>query len=180
MKKIFKFLDDYFEEVLMNILLWSLVITMTMQIFFRYALGQPLSWSDEVCRYVFIWFTFLGVSYCTLTNNHIRIDIIETLIPKLKKPFMIIGDIIIFAFLCYMIVPSFNQLMDVKNKEVTSPALLMPMWIVYASLFLALVLTFLRLVQKYYRYFTGKQYIRGTVAGETDVEELEDVKEGEA
>ena len=173
MKKIILYLDDHFEEVLLNILMWGIVITTTLQIVCRYVFKSPLSWSDEVCRYLFIWFTFLGISYCTQTNNHIRIDIIETLVPKLKKLFMFVGDAMLLAFMVFMLVPSYRQLIDVKNKNVTSPALMMPMWIVYLSFFVAIILTLLRLVQKYYRYFTHKQYIRGESSSEVDnVEEV--------
>ena len=172
MKKVLKAFDEHFEEYLMNFCLWGLVFLMTLQIFCRYVLNSPLSWTDEVSRYLFVWFTFMGVSYCTLTDNHIRIDILETLVPKLKKPFMFIGDAMVLAFALYMYIPSWKQLLDLKARKVTSPALMIPMWIVYLSLFLALTLVTIRLIEKYIRYFTGKQYILTKGPMETDVEEV--------
>lgn len=41
------------------------VVVMSVQVFCRYFLGDPLIWAEELCRYLLIWITFLsaGVAY---------------------------------------------------------------------------------------------------------------------
>ena len=60
-------------------------------------------------RYVFIWFAFIGLSYGIRYNCHIRIDIFETFIPKLKVPLMVIDDIGFFIFCALLWVPGWNS-----------------------------------------------------------------------
>ena len=62
MKKVIRWLDQHFEEVLMAIFLSGVVIMMTTHVFFRYVMKAPLSWTEEATRYMFIWFVFLGMN----------------------------------------------------------------------------------------------------------------------
>lgn len=43
----------------------TVVVIMSVQVFQRYFLNDPLIWAEEVCRYLLIWITFLsaGVAY---------------------------------------------------------------------------------------------------------------------
>lgn len=64
MKKTLHWLDENLEEFLLVVMLAAMTLIMGIQIFSRYALGQSLSWSEEVTRFLFIWSGFLSVSYC--------------------------------------------------------------------------------------------------------------------
>jgi len=65
MKKTLNWLDENLEEFLLVVMLAAMTLIMGIQIFSRYALGQSLSWSEEVTRFLFIWSGFLSVSYCS-------------------------------------------------------------------------------------------------------------------
>ena len=65
MKKTLHWLDENLEEFLLVVMLAAMTLIMGIQIFSRYALGQSLSWSEEVTRFLFIWSGFLSVSYCS-------------------------------------------------------------------------------------------------------------------
>ncbi|MDD2598284.1 MAG: TRAP transporter small permease [Kiritimatiellae bacterium] len=43
-------------------------------VFFRYVLNHSLSWSDEMVRYLFVWFTMLGAAVTLREREHIRVD----------------------------------------------------------------------------------------------------------
>lgn len=53
--KTLKFLDKHLEEFIMVLLLSSIVVIMLFQIIRRYIFNDSLSWSEEFCRYCFIW-----------------------------------------------------------------------------------------------------------------------------
>lgn len=154
--KFIKWLNDNLEETLMGISLWFIVLIMGLQVVMRYIFKQSISWSEESSRYFFIWFTFLGISYAVHNNSHIRLDIIETLIPKLKKPLEITGDVFFLAFCVYMIKPGMKVISFLMGSNQLSPALQFPMYFVYASLLIGLFLTTFRLIQKYVVKFMNK------------------------
>ena len=51
--KAVKWLDRHFEEILLVTLLFIMMIIMGIQIVARYALGNSLSWSEEITRFCF-------------------------------------------------------------------------------------------------------------------------------
>jgi TRAP-type C4-dicarboxylate transport system permease small subunit len=83
------------------IILFSVVfVTMLLQIFFRYVLDSPLVWTEELCRYLFIWTCFLGWTIALRQKSHIRISFfIERLPPSLAKGVTFVFQILIFVFL---------------------------------------------------------------------------------
>ncbi|MBQ3663813.1 MAG: TRAP transporter small permease [Clostridia bacterium] len=155
--KVLKWIDDHFEEVLLIILMWALVIVMTLGVVFRYVFRSSLSWSDEVCRYVFIWFTYLGLSYGVLKGAHTRIDIIETLHPKLKKPLEYIGDALFFAFSIFILRHAYTTWVNLRLSNQTSPAMRLPMWIVYMSFMVGFTLVIIRFIEKYIKKLVARR-----------------------
>jgi TRAP-type C4-dicarboxylate transport system permease small subunit len=110
-------------------------------------------------RFIFIWFVFIGMSYCVRENIYLRVDLLETLLPRLKKALGIVQDLVFFAFCAYMIRPALSGIGMLWRNGQTSPAMDVPMYLVYASLLAGFVLSLFRLVQKWYRQ------IRGAAAG---------------
>lgn len=56
------------------ILFAVILMIMIVSIFYRYVLNNSLSWSDEMVRFAFVWFTFLGAAIVFRDNAHIRVD----------------------------------------------------------------------------------------------------------
>jgi len=69
--KLVKWLDKHLEEILLVALLFVMMIIMGIQILARYALGNSLSWSEEITRFCFIWTGFLSISYCVKNSKSI-------------------------------------------------------------------------------------------------------------
>ena len=51
------------------------------QVVFRYFLGAPLVWSDELARYLFVWASFLGWILAARRRSHLSIDMLATKLP---------------------------------------------------------------------------------------------------
>ena len=49
-------------EIAIMVLMAFLVVIVVLSVIFRYILLSPLTWSEEVGRYVMIWLGFLGAS----------------------------------------------------------------------------------------------------------------------
>lgn len=149
LKKNLSWLDQHLEEVIIIILLGLMVIIMGIQVFMRYVLAKSLPWPEELTRYLFIWFVFLGISYGIRYNIHIKVDIIETVFPKVKPFLIVIQDLLFLTFCIMMIRPSINGVNMMIRTGQTSPAMNLPMCFVYLSLLMGFCLAIIRLVQKY-------------------------------
>jgi TRAP-type C4-dicarboxylate transport system permease small subunit len=145
----------------MSFSLWLIVVIMFLQIVMRYVFNNSLSWPEEFSRYLFIYLAFLGISYAVHTNTHIRMDILETIIPRLKKPLGYIGDIFLLGFCLYLFKPGLKVLKFLIRTNQTSPAMELPMYWVYLALFIGLCLTIFRVIQKYSMSIIKKRKNKG-------------------
>ena len=154
--KVLSWLDKHFEETIMIAIVWIATAVSTLQVVMRYVFTNSLSWPEELNRYLFIWFSYLALSYSVRYDCHTRIDIFETLIPKLKKPLGVVCDVGFAPFCIYMIQPGWNVISQLIESGQTSSAMRLPMYIVYLALFCGLILSLIRLVQKYVLKFMGR------------------------
>lgn len=96
--KVLKWLDQNLELTFSSILLVGMVITVCLQIFSRYIFPSPISWTEEVTRYLFVWMVFASIGIAARRGKHIKITLMHSLFPKLDFVFNI------FADLCFMLV----------------------------------------------------------------------------
>lgn len=68
-------IDIATETVAATLLVWTVVIALV-QVFFRYVLNDSLSWPEEMARFAFVWFVFLGAAMVTRRARHIVIDLL--------------------------------------------------------------------------------------------------------
>ena len=70
----------------------ALVVVMTvvvfLQVVYRYVLTQPLHWSEELARYLFVWLSILGATLGLQKRGHFGLDIILRMLPKQAKRYM--------------------------------------------------------------------------------------------
>jgi len=58
-----------------------IVVVGLAQVLFRFVLSSPLSWSEELVRYVFVWSVFLTAAIAFNLNSHISIDFLTSWYP---------------------------------------------------------------------------------------------------
>ena len=56
-------------------LLVAMVGVVSVQIVYRYVLGNPLIWTEEIARLLFVWVVFLGSAYAATSSSHLRLDL---------------------------------------------------------------------------------------------------------
>ncbi len=114
----------------------------------RYLFDNSLSWSEELARYLFIWMTYIGISYGVKKNRHIKVDVALKLFPqKLRGYVVLLSDIIFMVFAAVIVYESFALSMKIFGFKQTSPAMGLPMGIVYLAPVTGFAITALRLVQ---------------------------------
>lgn len=87
-------------ECLVGILMTVMTVVVIIGVFYRYVLGDALSWTEEMARYVMIWMCFLAASVLVREGGHIGISILRDMAPPAGKTvFLVVADIASIAFL---------------------------------------------------------------------------------
>jgi TRAP-type C4-dicarboxylate transport system permease small subunit len=64
-------------------LLGAVIILVLVQVYTRYVMNQPLTWTEEIARFSMVWFTFLAASYVAAERRHIRVVFFARLLGNL-------------------------------------------------------------------------------------------------
>lgn len=68
-------------ELIAGLLIGAITVLVTVQVFARYVLNNTPPWSEELCRYLFIWVSFLGACVATRRAAHLGVDSLVTRLP---------------------------------------------------------------------------------------------------
>ena len=117
-------------------LLGVMVLNVSWQVFSRYVLANPSSFTDELARYLMIWLGVLGTAYVSGKRLHVAIDILHSQLSLSSQKTMqkVIFSIVILAtFLIFIIGGSrlvyLSYLLGQK-----SAALQIPLYLVYVCI----------------------------------------------
>lgn len=84
-------------EITTIILFCFMIITVLIQVFYRYILNNPIMWIEELSRILLIWNIFLGSIVAHYNYEHPGIDYFISKIPtNLKKYFELLIHFIIY------------------------------------------------------------------------------------
>lgn len=111
--KTLKFLDKHLEEFIMVLLLSSIVVIMLFQIIRRYIFNDSLSWSEEFCRYCFIWMMFVAFSYSARLGSDLRVDALISMLPQGCRNIIEIINLI----LCIMVAGFCSATRFLRNSD---------------------------------------------------------------
>lgn len=101
------------------------------QVFFRYFLDDPLVWSDELARYLFVWVSFLGWIIAARRRSHLSIDMAATRMgPRGKAVLRAFGALAAIAFAA--ILAWYGWRIAVRNLDVETTTLFFSQGVVYA------------------------------------------------
>jgi TRAP-type C4-dicarboxylate transport system permease small subunit len=120
-------------EIFLVILMSVLVIDVLWQVFSRYLLASPSSFTDELAGYLLIWVGMLGAAYVAGRQEHLAIDIVlQRSRPSVKKRLSLIIHLMILLFAVAVMAVGGIILMYTRFAlEVKSAALQLPLGYVY-------------------------------------------------
>jgi TRAP-type C4-dicarboxylate transport system permease small subunit len=94
MEKFIHVLYDYIIEYIVRLIGVLLITTVLMQIFTRIFFKIPFSWTDELARFTFIWYCFLGSVLTMHKKMHLGIDYFES---KMKERGRFVNRVFVYA-----------------------------------------------------------------------------------
>lgn len=146
--KVLKWLDKHLEEMILIVLLVLIVVVMLYQIVRRYFFNSSLTWSEEFCRYAFVWFIFIALPYSIRLGTELRMDALLSQLPagaqKMAKMILAVISLCIAAFLFYQ---SFGSVRDAAAVGEITPGLHMPKQYLYLSMVVGFGLAVIRYIQ---------------------------------
>ncbi len=125
-------IDSYLGTFL-SILMTLMTLDVLWGVFTRYALGSQASWSEELARFLLIWIGILGAAYASGQKMHLAIDLLSPKLSesKAKKLALFIKSLIILFVFLVLVVGGFRLIYISQVLGQTSPALRLPMSVVY-------------------------------------------------
>ncbi|MFN3661963.1 TRAP transporter small permease [Yoonia sp.] len=154
--KALRFLEANLERFTLAAILLAMVVILAAQVVFRYLLGSPLVWSEELARYLLIWCTFIGVSLAVREGRNISVDLLPVMAGQrwLRSfgVFALMSSALFFALMVWYSVPLTQRIAQIGQK---SPGLGLQMWVVYAAVPVGMGLAFLRALQALWRIARG-------------------------
>ena len=147
--KVIKWLDDNLEEFFLVIFLVLIAVVMLIQIFARYLFNSSLSWPEEFCRYCYIWTVFLSISYTIKRGNMLRVGIVMDMFPTvIQNTIKLLVNLIMLVLFCVFFRYSLVVVDNIRNlTQEVSPAMQLPMWIMYLSTTIAFGLSAIRTLE---------------------------------
>ena len=104
------------------------------QVFTRYILGRPSSWSEELVSYLFAWMALFGASLVVGERGHMNIPLlVEESTPNVRKGLSILAEMIAALFAGIILVFGGIQITDLAMAQMTS-ALEVPVGVFYIVL----------------------------------------------
>lgn len=131
------------KEIIDKILSWVLIIMMAVitlnvlwQVFSRFILQNPSSFTEELARYMLIWIGILGAAYVAGQKLHLAIDLFLTKLKGRQKSLLeIFIQLCIFIFSFFVMVVGGIRLVYITLElEQISAALQIPLGYVYLVL----------------------------------------------
>ena len=119
--------------IFLTILMAIMVLDVTWQVFTRFILKKPSSFTEELAGFLLIWIGLLGASYAYHTKAHLGIDVLTYKLTGFKKQAVdIIVNLVVLVFALFVMVAGGMRLVNITfTLSQISPALGIEMGYIY-------------------------------------------------
>ncbi|WP_294568138.1 TRAP transporter small permease [uncultured Succinatimonas sp.] len=150
----FETVDNLFKKF-QKLLLWlisaALLVMMCVifvQVFTRYVIFYSLPWSEELSRYLFVFIVIIGINIAVTQDKLIKIDAIQTSIKTVRgRTALSLLHVVVGIIACILIAMYATDLFPVGRVQ-KSPAMRIPMIIMYSIVCIGYILSTIALVLK--------------------------------
>ena len=89
-----------FVEGVITVLFAISVILVVCQVFWRYVLRDPITWSNQISRALFCWMVYLGIPCLFYRNVLMSFDLVQNSLSEIPHTWLKIGFRILGLFFC--------------------------------------------------------------------------------
>lgn len=139
---------DHFEEIFLVVCIVIMVVVIFLQVIARYVFNNSLSWTEELARFMFVWISWIGISFGEKKGEHITITLVkDKLKGKARLIFLVIRSVLTLAILIVLLIKGIDVTGKIYNMASTTAALHMPKWIMYSSVPISCFLMTVRVIK---------------------------------
>ncbi len=119
-------------EKLVTMMIVTAVILIGMQVFMRYVVSSPLSWTEQISRYLFIWMIMLGIPIMFHRKIYMAFDLIFDSLDDRKQRLM---GIIIKVAICFFALFYFRYSLSlcINTYGRMTAGVKLPLYMVYGA-----------------------------------------------
>lgn len=126
---------DWIEDSLIFVLMIVMPLVILCQVFLRIT-HQPLRWTEETARYLFIWVIYLGCSRSVRMGSELSVDAVQTALKdgsRAKALFNFVTTLLCVVFAAVFVRYSIALVVNMLEYPKYSPACHYNMILVYLS-----------------------------------------------
>lgn len=146
MKKILKMIGNI-DAAVACLACMVLVALTLVGIVFRYVLGNPFAWMEEITGWAFLWMNLLGACVAFRMKSHVAVEIVVELCPKsVQRVLEVIITLLTTVTLCYLTYQAVTYLGTVASANRMTGLLRLPYVMIYGLLPIATTLMIINLL----------------------------------
>jgi len=144
--------------VILGLLLVSMI---TLEVFFRYVVGNALSWPEEIAGFVFVWFSMLGAAICLFKKAHVSVMFaVNHFNEKIRFHVQNCIHIVIILF-SYILIERGHALLNIVSGQLSAAIQINMVWEYAAMPVTGVIFILYSIVSILNNLFTGNDAIRG-------------------
>jgi TRAP-type C4-dicarboxylate transport system permease small subunit len=153
--------SEYFVLALAT---WVSIAISCIGVFFRYVLGDSLSWMEEMAGYLLLYIVTVGIATAVRNGSHLRVDIVPQFFPKTKRPLNFLANVFALVMMVFLLVLSYQFVRGLieENQRATSLYWL-PLGIPLIIMPVGYLATTFRLIEEFFKLLR-----RGEISAKTD------------
>jgi TRAP-type C4-dicarboxylate transport system permease small subunit len=127
---------DFVLKWVLVIIMAAMTLNVLWQVFTRFILQNPSSYTEELARYMLIWIGILGAAYVAGQKMHLAIDLLSTKLKGIQKSYLeIFIQFTVFVFALFVMLIGGIRLVQITlSLNQISAALQIPLGYVYSVL----------------------------------------------
>ena len=129
---------DRFSDMFLMAVLGVMGLVLFAQVFFRYVLGAPLIWGEELARYLHVWIALMGIRFGLKYHAHLNISFVYDRMSERTRQVVDIA-VDLFLIICILIYFPGAWNFFVNQATILSPAMEINMGLVHAPVLLGFI-----------------------------------------
>lgn len=105
-----------FNEWFIIALMAAMCLDLLAQVISRYVFGKPLTWSEELARYMFVWLALLGSAWCGRGHIHVRMTAVTNFFPPKALHVQQVAVSAFCAVICMILFPHACKIFMMQSK----------------------------------------------------------------
>lgn len=166
-----KYVFDHFELYLLISLYMYLILVINIEIIRRFVFSSSTVWANESAQFMYIYLTWIGVSWGVHKRIHVRIDILHSYVSERTRGVLyVLSGVGLLVFSWYAILLSLPPITTTLQYGATTPGMRVSRAYFQVAIPAAFCLTVVRTLQWLYRdvkdLYAGRPVDTGTAVFE--------------